>query len=108
MKILILNITSTLKKIGYLIFIFLLVNCKKNNVKSKVLFKYNNLEVKTYYDFDSILKLIFYDVNNKFIYTTETNNNKEPNFIIKDFNNDNLNDLLILSILFRTCISICV
>lgn len=83
----------------YILFLSIIsISCNKiNNLKEHNILKYKNLNICTFYDNDSILKIICYDENKTFIDTIETNRNTQPNYLIKDFNNDNLNDLLIIN-----------
>ncbi len=83
----------------YILFLFTIsISCsKKNDLKKYNILKYKNLNISSFYDNDSILKIICYDENKTFIDTIERNPNAQPNFLIKDLNNDNLKDLLIIN-----------
>ena len=103
LKNLILNtifiLNSMLIRQFYILFLFTIsISCsKKNDLKKYNILKYKNLNISSFYDNDSILKIICYDENKTFIDTIETNRNAQPNFLIKDLNNDNLKDLLIIN-----------
>lgn len=100
-------LNTTLNKYNEAIFIlfsilFVFWSCKgghsqftNQNQSQRIILKYNNIELYKYTDRDSVINFVGMDIHGKFNDTVSLRY-YEPEILLKDFNQDGINDVLVI------------